>query len=120
MRTRLLALGILLALQACASKSGPPTNTGDARTATVRRTNIITSGEFVGHNEFLSAADIVRQLRPTWSRTEIYTNNQPYGDYTALRQIPAQNVKEIQWLTKSEAQMRWGSKVAEVIHVTLK
>jgi hypothetical protein len=85
----------------------------------VRRTNVITAEELVGHS-FQSAADIVRQLRPTWGRAQIYANNAPYGDYSVLTQIAAQNVKEIRWLTISEAQMRWGSGVREVILVTMR
>jgi hypothetical protein len=43
-------------------------------------------------------------------------NNDVMGGYDMLRNQPVSTAKEIHYLTRSEAQMKWGSRVQEVIH----
>jgi hypothetical protein len=59
--------------------------------------------------------DLVRQLRPGWNRgVAWFMNNDP--DPNALNMNPS-SVREIRFLSKSEAQMKWGSRYDEVIQV---
>ena len=59
--------------------------------------------------------DLVRQLRPGWNRSVAwFTNNDP--DPNAVNMSPS-GVKEIKFLSQSEAQMKWGSRYREVIQI---
>ena len=115
MRIAALALGLALISGACASSG---TAAGDqTRTAstTTRRTNIITAQE-ISESRAPTVADLIRQLRPGWGPGVVFVNNDP--DPTALTRSPS-NVREIRYLTKSEAQSKWGSRVQDpVIQIT--
>jgi hypothetical protein len=50
----------------------------------------------------------------------VFLNNDPYGDYTQLRNLSVNRTTEIRYLTKSEAQMKWGSRFQDVIQVITK
>lgn len=114
MRIAALALGLIVALGACASSG---TAAGDqTRTAstTIRRTNVITAQEIL-ESRAPSVADLIRQARPQWPRNAIvFLNNDPDPTRTALNRAPSM-VREIIFLTKSEAQTKWGSRVGDVV-----
>lgn len=114
----ILGASLLLAVGACATNRTAMTNPNAARTATTRRSNVVTREELNEHPELISVADVIRQLRPGWPRNvAIFVNNDYFGDYSALGTLQTTNVREIHYLSASEAQMKWGSRVHEVIQI---
>ena len=60
----------------------------------------------------------MRQLRPGWpTNVTVFVNNDPLGDYNQLRTLSLNTTAEIRYLSRSEAQIKWGSRFQEVIHV---
>jgi len=118
MRRYFVAAIVALALNGCAAKGSPETAPPSLRSSTARSTNVITQEEIESHPGVQTAADLVRQLRPSWRRAEIYMGNNDFGDFSTLAQIAVNRIKEIRFLTISEAQNKWGSRVREVIQVT--
>ena len=117
MRIAALALGLVIAAGACASSG---TAAGDqapaARTAS-RRTNVISSEE-IRESKAPSMTDLIRQLRPGWpTAVTVVVNNDIMGGYDMLRNQPITTAREIHYLTRSEAQTKWGARVQEVIQV---
>ena len=115
MRIAALALGLVIVAGACASKG---TAAGD-QTATARastpRTNVITSQE-ISDSKAATIPDLIRQLRPGWPREfMVYVGSNP--DPTALSRSPS-TIREIRYLSRSEAQARWGSSVQAVVLIT--
>jgi hypothetical protein len=119
MRIAALALGLVIAAGACASSgTASADQTATARTTT-RRTNVITAQE-IRESTAPTLTDLIRQLRPGWqisAQTSIVVNNDVMGGMAMLNQQPKSTASEIRYLTKSEAQTKWGSRVAEVIQV---
>lgn len=114
MRIAALALGLVTVTGACASQGTAAADQTVTATSTTRRTNVITSQE-IRESTAPSVADMIRQLRPGWPRqAAIFVNNDP--DPTALSR-PLSTVSEIRYLTRSEAQSKWGSRVQEVIQI---
>jgi hypothetical protein len=120
MRTSLAAVCAAVLLTACAGRGAPETAAPSQRSSTARSTNVISEEEIASHPGAQTAADLIRQLRPSWIRAEVYMGNNDYGDYTSLAQIASNRIREIRFLTLSEAQNRWGSRVREVILITPK
>ena len=120
MRIAALALGIVMSAAACAS-SGTAASEQSATASTTRsRTNVITQQE-INESKAPSLADLIRQTRPGWpTNVTIFLNNDAYGNYDQLRNLSVNRTKEIRYLTKSEAQMKWGSRFADVIQVLTK
>jgi hypothetical protein len=118
MRKYLAAVSAAVLLTACAGRGAPESAAPSLRSSTARSTNVISEEEIASHPGPQTAADLVRQLRPSWIKAEIYMGNTDYGDYSSLAQIAVSRVKEIRFLTLSEAQNRWGSRVREVILIT--
>lgn len=115
MRIAALALGLALVSGACASSGTAAGDQTRTATTTTRRTNLITTQE-ISESRAPTVADLIRQLRPGWGPGVVFVNNDP--DPTALTRSPA-NVREIRYLTKSEAQSKWGSRVQDpVIQIT--
>jgi hypothetical protein len=117
MRIAALALGFVIVGGACASKG---TAAGDqtpaARTAS-RRTNVISSEE-IRESRAPSLPDLIRQLRPGWpTAVTVVVNSDIMGGYDMLRNQPVSTASEIRYLTRSEAQAKWGARVQEVIQV---
>lgn len=124
MRVAALALGLVITAGACASSG---TAAGDqTRTAatTTRRTNVITAQE-IGESRAPTIGDLIRQTRPSWPRAActgpgqsncfvVFLNNDPDPSGTALNRALG-TVREVQLLTKSEAQTKWGSRVSEMV-----
>ena len=120
MRRQFFMAGLVLALPACASHATPSSSTAVTRSTTTRRTNVISLDEILEHRNVSSVGDLVRQVRPGWRAAIVYVNNDPFGDIGSTTTLMLGNVREIRYLTASEAQMKWGSSVHEVIQVITK
>ena len=85
-------------------------------------TNLITQEDVQGTTA-TDAYSIVQELRPMWMRSrgtisihdptagnvQVYLNGQQFGELSRLREIPAQEIREIRFFTGSEAQLRFGA-----------
>ena len=122
MRIVKLSLGALVvaALGCASSGTGATTTPETVRTTTARRTNVIGAQEIESLQSAPSAMDIVRQARPTWLNNpySVYLDNTPFAG--TLSDINAGRIRELQYLSASEAQSRWGSGVRIVILVSTK
>jgi hypothetical protein len=120
MRIVALALGLVVVAGACASSGTAAGDQSATRTTTTRRTNVITAQE-IRESAAPSLPDLIRQLRPSWpgpgSQVTIVVNNDVMGGYAILSQQPRSSASEIRYLTRSEAQTKWGSRVLEVIQI---
>jgi hypothetical protein len=118
MRIRFLSLGLALALQACASSQTASSDQEPTRSTTRGRTDVISTQEIDENRDVISVADLLRKLRPQWSRqVTVFLNDNPYGDFASLSQIGVANTKEVRFISRSEAQMKWGMRFNEVIQV---
>lgn len=107
MRYYSLAALLLMLLLACAST----TETNSAR----QSTNTLTAAE-IAASTARSAFEAVDLLRPQWLRTRggtylpaVYLDNTKYGEIDALRNIPAANIAEMQYLSSNDATTRFGT-----------
>jgi hypothetical protein len=121
---RILFLLIPATIVGCASSGSTKTTTttpssSTTRGSATRRTTLI-SAEEIAQGTFATAADIVLSLRPQWDHVPIYINNTPSGNFNELGQLAANTVKEIRFMSASEAQMKWGTGVQRVIWVITK
>lgn len=117
MRIAALALGLVVAAGACASSGTAAGEQSVTASSTTRRTNVISTQE-IRESTAPSLPDLIRQLRPSWpTAVTVVVNNDVMGGYDMLRNQPVSTVKEIHYLTRSEAQMKWGARVQEVIQV---
>jgi hypothetical protein len=120
MRIVALALGLVVVAGACASSGTAAGDQTPTSSTTARRTNIITAQE-IRESTAPSLPDLIRQLRPSWpgpgTQVTIVVNNDIMGGYAMLSQQPKSTASEIRYLTRSEAQTKWGARVQEVIQV---
>lgn len=117
MRIAVLALGLAIAAGACASSGTAAGDQTATATTTARRTNVISSQE-IRESRAATLIDMIRQLRPGWpTSVSIVVNNDVLGGYEMLRQQPVSTANEIRYLTRSEAQAKWGARVQAVIQV---
>jgi hypothetical protein len=120
MRIAALALGLTLVSGACASSGTAAGDQTPTSTTTARRTNVITSQE-ITDSRAQNLTDLIRQLRPGWpgpgSTVTIVVNNDIMGGYAMLQNQPVSTAREIRYMSKSEAQTKWGARVQEVIQV---
>jgi hypothetical protein len=120
MRIVALALGLVMVAAACAGSGTAAGDQSATRTSTTRRTNVITAQE-IRESTAPSLPDLIRQLRPSWpgqgTQVTIVVNNDIMGGYAMLSQQPKSTASEIRFLTRSEAQTKWGARVQEVIQV---
>ena len=117
MRIAALALGLVLAAGACASKGTAAGDQAVTGASTARRTNVI-SAEEIRESTAPSLIDLIRQVRPNWpTAVTIVLNKDPFGSYDTLRNMSIRDTAEIRYLSRSEAQMKWGMRVQEVIQV---
>ncbi|HEX6314989.1 MAG TPA: hypothetical protein VFZ73_09025, partial [Gemmatimonadaceae bacterium] len=117
MRIAALAFALAITASACASSGTAASDQQATATTTTRRTNVITAQE-IRESAAPSLPDLIRQLRPGWpTNVTIVVNNDVMGGYDMLRQQPKSTAAEIRYLTRSEAQMKWGMRVQEVIQV---
>lgn len=122
MKYLIVSLGLVVAVQACASRGTAVSDpTSNRSTAARPRTNVISTQEIAERPELISVRDVVRQLRPGWPMAvTVFLNNDPMGDISNLSSLPTSNAKEIRYYTVSEAQMKWGYRYREVIQVVTK
>lgn len=117
MRIAPLALGLVIAATACATSGTAAGDQSATAQSTARRTNVISAQE-IRESPVPSLTDLIRQLRPGWpTNVTIVVNNDILGGYDMLVQQPKSSAAEIRYLTRSEAQMKWGSRVQEVIQI---
>lgn len=117
MRIAALALGLVITAGACASSGTAAGEQSPTATTTTRRTNVITTQE-ISESKAPSLSDLIRQLRPSWpTNVTIVVNNDIMGGYTMLNSQPVSTARQINYLTKSEAQTKWGSRVEAVIQI---
>ena len=117
MRIAALALGLVIAAGGCASSGTAAAEQSVTASSTARRTNVISSQE-IRESKAPSLQDLIRQLRPGWpTAVTIVVNNDIMGGYDMLRNQPISNASEVRYLSRSEAQMKWGARVQEVIQV---
>jgi hypothetical protein len=107
MRIAALALGFALVSGACASSGTAAGEQSTTGTTTTRRTNLISSAE-ISESRASTVADLIRQARPSWGPAIVFVNENP--DPVGSTRSPG-TVREIRYLTKSEAQSKWGSRV---------
>ena len=120
MRTAALALGLVIMAGACASSGTAGSQQTPTASSTARRTNVITAQE-MKESRAPSLQDMIRQLRPGWpTAVTVVVNNDIMGGYDMLRNQPISTASEIRYLSKSEAQTKWGARVQEVIQVITK
>lgn len=116
MRIAALALGLSVVAGACASKGTAVSDQTVTAASTARRTNVITAEE-IRESRAPTVGDLIRQSRPSWPRQIAYfINNDPDPTGTVLNRSPS-TVREIHYLTKSEAQVKWGSRVDAVVQI---
>jgi hypothetical protein len=117
MRIAVLALGLAIVAGGCAtSGTAAGDQTPTART-TARRTNVI-SAEEIRDSRAPNMVDMIRQLRPGWpTNVTVVVNNDIMGGFEFLRQQPISTAAEIRYLSRSEAQSKWGMRVLETIQV---
>lgn len=115
MRIAALALGLVVVAGACATSGTAATDQTPTQSTTARRTNVITLEE-IRESSAPSLADLVRQSRPSWpTQVIIMVNNDPFGDYNSLRNLSLNTTREIRYLSKSEAQSRFGSRIQDAV-----
>jgi hypothetical protein len=122
-RLQLAGLSMALALAAgCASSggsSGP--STPPDRVQESRQSNLITRAE-LEKSGASTALQAIRQLRPAMLRVTgavtmrgtdpgvvVYSNGTKFGGVDMLEQIVASDVKQIEWLSASDATQRFGT-----------
>ena len=108
----LTAFGFATGLAACASGGG----SGDGSPR--RNPNLITAEELVAYPT-VSALDAIRRLRPRWlqarggMRAQVVVDGARMGDLEdALQSIQAASVRTMQYLSSSDATMRFGTNYA--------
>lgn len=118
MRIAALALGLVITAGACASSGTAAGNQAATASTTASRTNVITTQE-IRESKAPTLADLVRQSRPGWpTAVTIFVNNDAFGAYDSLRNLALSTTNEVRYLSKSEAQFKWGARVqTEVIQV---
>ena len=104
---------IIVALTACATTNSKTTHS---------RHNMIQL-EQIREQTASDAYDLIRTLRPHWLQSRrhrsthfnktapyatVYVNNSRHGDIDSLRDIPAEQIKEIRFINSNEAAIRFG------------
>ena len=79
--------------------------------------------EQIRHQPATDAYDLIRALRPRWLQSRrhrsnyfnktapfatVYVNDSRHGDIDSLRDIPAEQIKEIRFINSNEAAIRFG------------
>ena len=131
MRTRGVLLAGLGLVLACSSSGGGGAATGGATTVRRGSSTLITSDEIEAAGAGVeNAFDIVQKLRPTMMRSRAVTFGTPRADGTQggesinviayvdeirlgevgnLRTVPATQVREIRYISATDATQRWGT-----------
>jgi hypothetical protein len=112
-RKVLAGLTLVLLAQGCATSIPAAGDEGNAGRTSRGRENLITGEELADHPEFASVAEAVQRLRPRWREATVYVNDTQY--YGTSRDIQLYNVKELRYLSLSEAQMTWGQSISTAV-----
>ena len=113
--TKRLSMLTFAGVMACA-----PAATGSAHA--LRDSRLITEQEIITANES-TAYDVVAKLRPNFLKTRgrstinastseyaaVFVDGQPYGDLSTLRNIAAPQVREIRYISGTDAVTRYGT-----------
>jgi hypothetical protein len=114
-----LAATMVLVAGGCASKNSAAAPPGTQPPPAPRMdTNIITAAELEGTN-FDNVATAVVVLRPQWTKydvgrvtsvqpTLVYNEKELIGSFERLKEIKVSEVKELRWLTRDQARVRYG------------
>ena len=115
MRIAALALGLMITAAACASSGTAAGDQQPTSTTTTSRNNVISAQE-IRESRAATLRDLIRQSRPGWPQqgVVIFLNNDPDPSGTALQRNPS-TVSQINYLSKSEAQAKWGSRVPDPV-----
>ena len=125
MRIAAFALGLVVVAGACASSGTASADQSATARTTASRTNVISTQE-IRDSRAANLPDLIRQLRPSWpdpNQVNVVVNNDimnlsPGEGLNMLRNQPISTASEIRYLTKSEAQSKWGMRVQlQVIQV---
>jgi hypothetical protein len=121
MQIRFLVCVLATALCACSSAGGPKSPSTGANP------KLITADEIAASHE-PNAYEAIRSLRPNMLVVHgptsvqgddpgivVYVNGQRYGDLNSLREISANEIREIRFLNPAEAQYRYGAGYPEGI-----
>lgn len=121
---RLVAIPFAVVLYGCTT-AAPASSPGYAR-------HVVTAGE-ISNSTATNAFDLIRRLRPRWLKPRgqvslgrqvsvvVYVNGRPAGGTGILADISIESVRELRYLTGSEATQRFGTDHGEgAILVTLR
>lgn len=118
---------VVLLLTATAIGCAPP-----AKGRPTRNSNVLTAEE-MATTQFYTAYDAIQNLRPHFLRTrgqtnfetgnpptaQVFLNGQRYGDIETLRQMTVASIREIRYLSASDATTKYGTGyIAGVIEVS--
>ncbi len=115
-----LWLALVASVGACASSGAP----GSSGSTPRYRSDLITADELAGKS-FANAYDAIQQLRPSMlaprggasnssarrgpPALQVYVDNTNVGGLTSLREIPVVGIKEIRYLSPTDAAQRFGT-----------
>ena len=108
MKTKLILLIFFITLMACA------TNGDLVERKSIKPRYHIQNDEILKIVSASDALDVISQSRPTWLRSKglepsVYMNGIQMGDLSALRSISINIIKDIKFLTPSEATTMYGT-----------
>lgn len=138
MYKRAIALTAVMLLVGCSSGSGTTAQSAGGNPVRRGGQNLITADEIATSGAGLETAfDIVQRLRPSMVRSRastfstdnqagqipvvVYADEVKLGTVDNLRSIPAAQVREIRYLSATDATQRWGTGHSSgAIHVLTK
>jgi hypothetical protein len=121
MRKTLISL-IAFLLTACASSGGGTGLTGERIGAETRAVsaNVITAEE-ISAQSFQNAWQAITALRPTWPKIAAHVGNARTGiAFERLQEVPVASVREIRFLSREQARVRFGPDAQQTILVVTK
>ena len=120
----ILIAGALIATAGCASSGSSGTTVGGAAAERPRRDPNVITAEELAARPTLNARQAIEQLRPQFLRTRgtttlgnasmgdviwVYVDGTRMGDLSVLNNITVPEIREIRYLSPSEATNRWGT-----------
>ena len=137
MYRKCLVIIAVLALAACSSGGGSAAQSSGTTSARRGGQNLITAEEIASSGGLENALDAVQRLRPSMMRPRtttfqsgnqaagvpvlVYSDEVKLGGIENLRSIPISQVREIRYLSATDATQRWGTGHSSgVIQVVIK
>ena len=105
-RNAFVTLGTVIGFAACASGGTGMVNTPIPAEARRSSANLITADE-ISRQAFQNAMQAVVSLRPNWQHLNAWVDDKPFGMFDRLQEIPVSAIKEIRFVTRDEARVRW-------------